>query len=272
MNIDRGIERVDNASTSSQVLRSELDKARAALADAEAELAGEQAAVNAFRMHCRLRLDDLVGILSELRSEKEMLLVEIELLRQGVDPAYLNDDDPLADGAWFEETIGEEEPLLPTDTPGDKAAEKRLYRELARRFHPDLAASAFERSYRTTIMSAVNNAYAARDSEALYDLAGDLSPIEAARLTQISDIDVRRIRQSINKMRRLEGKARRQLANLRQENTARLWRRAQQLNEQDEDGWSLIRRELELAISRRRVEVNKLSSQVAKLSQAEQDS
>ena len=73
-------------------------------------------------------------------------------------------------------------------------------------------------------------------------------------------------------MRRLEGKARRQLANLRQENTARLWRRAQQLNEQDEDGWSLIRRELELAISRRRVEVNKLSSQVAKLSQAEQDS
>jgi hypothetical protein len=67
-------------------------------------------------------------------------------------------------------------------------------------------------------------------------------------------------------MRRLESKAKRQLAALRQENTARLWQRVQTLDEQDEDGWSMIRRELEEAISRRQIEIDKLSKQWEKLS------
>lgn len=271
MNGERSIQRVENARGNSQKLRLELERARAALAEAEAELAGEQAAVNAFRMHCRLKLDDLVDRLLQLRSEKEALLVKLEFLRQGENLTSLDDDDPLAEEIWFEETAEEEGVLLPTETPGDKAAEKRLFRELARRFHPDLAASAFERSYRTTIMSAINNAYADGDTEALYDLAGELSPTEAANLAQISDIEVRQIRRSINKMRRLESKAKRQLAALRQENSARLWRREQALDEQDEDGWSKIRRDLELAISNRQVEISELSAQVEVLNQFEQE-
>lgn len=266
MDSEKGLQRVEDFEWSSETLNREVEKARSALAEAEAELAAEQAAVNAFRMHCRLKLDDLVDQLLDLRSEKESLLVKLELMRQGVDPAYLDEDDPLSEAMWFEETGEEEEPLLPTDTPADKAAEKRLFRELARRFHPDLAATAFERSYRTTIMTAINNAYASGDSEALYDLAGELTPVEAADLAQISNVEQRRIRRSINKMRRLESKAKRQLAALRQENTARLWQRVQTLDEQDEDGWSMIRRELEEAISRRQIEIDKLSKQWEKLS------
>ena len=41
----------------------------------------------------------------------------------------------------------EEELLLPTDTPRDKAAEKRLYRKLVRKFHPDLGVTAVEIAY-----------------------------------------------------------------------------------------------------------------------------
>jgi hypothetical protein len=271
MNNERSLQPVEESQWSSEQLRLEIDRARAALAAAEAELAAEQAAVNAFRMHCRLKLDDLVDQLLQLRSEKESLLVKLELLRQGVDPAFLDNDDPLMDEVWTEETAAEDEPLLPTDTPRDKAAEKRLFRELARRFHPDLAATAFERSYRTTIMAAINNAYAEGDSEALYDLAGELTPEEVAGLARISNVEVWRTHHSINKMRRLERKARRQLAVLRQENTARLWRRVQTLDENDEDGWSVIRRELEQAISRRQMEIDQLSKQVEKLQEFDQE-
>ncbi len=266
---DRSLQPVEQPTWSREQLRKEIEEARVDLAEAEAELAAEQAAVNAFRMHCRLKLDDLVDRLLELRSEKETLLLELELWRQGVDPADLNDDDPLVGEVWTKEIDDEKEPLLPTETPRDKAAEKKLFRELARRFHPDLAATSFERSYRTTIMAAINDAYSSGDGDALYDLAGELTPVEAATLSRISNVEVRRARQSINKMHHLQRKARRQLAALRQENTARLWQRVQTLDEHDEDEWSVIRRELEQAIRRRQSEIDRLSAQVEKLQENE---
>jgi hypothetical protein len=268
MNDEKGLQPVEDPRSRLEELHLELEKTRASLTEAEADLAEEQAAVNAFRMHCRIKLDDLVDRYLQLRSEKESLLVNLEFLRQGLDPLSF-DEDPLADEAWFEETDTEEDILLPTDTPTDKAAEKKLYRELARRFHPDLAVTLFERAYRTTIMAAINNAYAAGDIDALYDLAGELNPEEAASLVQTSDVEVRRISQTINKMRRLERKAKRQLTVLRQENTARLLRRVQLLDDNDEDSWSVIRRELEQAISHRKDEIREIREQVEKLEQSE---
>ncbi|MCZ7669910.1 MAG: hypothetical protein M5U34_23380 [Chloroflexi bacterium] len=44
-------------------LQTELSQIRQKLNQTEAELAQEQAAVNAFRMHCRLKLDSLVDML-----------------------------------------------------------------------------------------------------------------------------------------------------------------------------------------------------------------
>jgi len=63
-------------------LQEELRLAREKLNQTEAELAAEQAAVNAFRMHCRLKLDDLVDALHALAAEKQSLLTRLELLRQ----------------------------------------------------------------------------------------------------------------------------------------------------------------------------------------------
>ena len=270
MNDKRMLRPVEISSENLIDLRSELEKARASLTRAEAELAEEQAAVNAFRMHCRIKLDDLVDRYLQLHSEREALLVDLELLRQGFDPISF-DDDPFSDRSWHEEFEEEEDILLPTDTPSDKAAEKRLYRELARRFHPDLATTMFERAYRTTIMAAINNAYAEGDTEALYDLAGELNPEEVTELIQTSNVGVRRISKTINKMRRLERKAKRQLEALRRENTARLWLRVQTLEEQDEDGWSVIRRELERAIILREKEIQELQEQLAKLDRSEEE-
>jgi hypothetical protein len=263
MDDEKMLQPVENSRAKLEQLQEELQKSRISLAEAEAELAQEQAAVNAFRMHCRIKLDDLVEQYLQLRSEREALLIDLEFLRQGYEPVSAQDE-LLSDETWFEETKEQEDILLPTDTPVDKAAEKRLYRELARRFHPDLAISLFERAYRTTIMAAINNAYAEGDTEALYELAGELNPAEAANLVQTPNVEIRRISQTINKMHRLERKAKRQLSALRRENTTRLWQRVQKLDDQDEDGWSVIRRELKQAIALRETEIQEFRDQVAK--------
>ena len=155
--------------------------------------------------------------------------------------------------------------LLPTDVPGDKAAEKRLYRELARRFHPDLVNTAVARDYATMMMTAVNNAYEKRDIQALYDLAGELEPEAMAELEGIETPAVRKLRQQVLQVQRRLRRVKRQMKLLRQENTARLYHRAQRLEEQGDNWWDIVRRELAAAIERRKREIAWLQKQLAQL-------
>jgi len=55
----------------------------------------------------------------------------------------------------------------------DEGEIKRLYRELCRRFHPDLTQDEQERQYRTARMAAINVAYAERDLAALQAIAAE---------------------------------------------------------------------------------------------------
>ena len=110
----------------------ELEAARRELREAEAELAAEQAAVNSFRLHCRLKLDAWIEALSELQTKKQSLYTRLQLMRQAKDLGLDFDD---AESFWqaeeefFEaieesmasDRVGEDELLLPTDTPRDKA-------------------------------------------------------------------------------------------------------------------------------------------------------
>lgn len=245
-------------------LEEDLKQARLKLNQAEAELAAEQAAVNAFRMHCRLKLDDLVDALQTLAVEKQSLLTRLELLRQAVAYGVAYDED---EPFWQSEDFlaheeEEDDLLLPTETLRDKAAEKRLYRQLARRFHPDMAETAVEQAYMTSMMTAVNNAYEKNDTQALYDLAGELDPGDLRELQAIEAVECRRLREYILKAQRLRRKSRQRLKLLRQENTARLWRKAQELEEDDDNWWDVVRRELELAVQRRQKTVNNLQTQI----------
>lgn len=247
-------------------LEGQLRAIREKLNNAEAALAKEQAAVNAFRMHCRLKLDALVDALQELAVEKQSLLTRLELLRQAEEYGVAYDDE---EPFWQSETFladeDEEELLLPTDTPRDKAAEKRLYRELARRFHPDMAETAVEQAYMTSIMAAVNNAYEKNDTQTLYDLAGELDPSDVRELAAIETVEIRRLRRQILTAQRLQRKSRQRLNMLRQENTAQLWQKAQELEEGGDNWWDIVRRELEIAIARRRKTVANLHLQIKRI-------
>lgn len=239
-------------------LRAQLVKAQEELIAAEAELAQEQAAVNAFRMHARLMLDDLVDAISALRAEKQSLLTRLALNRQA---AFDEEDEPAEQARETSEDVDDEMPT-PTPTPRDKAAEKRLYRELARRFHPDLAESAAELAYRTSVMATVNTAFASGDIHALYDLAGELEPGEIVELSGIKSQELRQLRERLLQCRRRRRKVARQLQVLRRDNTARLWQRAQDLGDANDNWWVAVRRDLEVVKARLVSEVDDLRAQV----------
>lgn len=247
-------------------LRSELRVAQETLVAAEADLAQEQAAVNAFRMHCRLKLDDLVDELLALQAEKQSFLTQLQLARQEQElPEISPEEDPLKLGKENFATEAGEALILPTDVPRDKAAEKRLYRELARRFHPDLAETAVERAYSTAMMSSINQAYEKRDIQALYDLAGELEPAVMAKLASIESMEIRQLRQQILSCQRRQRKVKRQLQTLRRENTARLWQRAQRLEEKGDNWWDIVRRELKEAIIRQKRGVARLKRMLVEI-------
>ncbi|MBZ0287964.1 MAG: hypothetical protein K8I30_10145, partial [Anaerolineae bacterium] len=56
------------------------------------------------------------------------------------------------------------------DNSDSEALLKRLFRGLARRYHPDFAADDADRDYRTRLMAMINEAYAARDVGTLQTL------------------------------------------------------------------------------------------------------
>jgi len=125
-----------------------------------------------------------------------------------------------------------------------------------------LAKTAVEQAYRTSIMTAVNTAYSAGDTQALYDLAGELDPAEMAELAGIETPAARKLRQRILGARRRRRRVQQQLQSLREENTARLYYKAQALDEGSADWWTLVQRELEEAIARRRQDVATLRKQL----------
>lgn len=244
--------------------RIEFETAREALVSAEADLAAYQAEVNAFRMHCRLKLDDLVDELLTLNVKKQACLTRWQLLTQEQEDLTPDDADPLQPP---DELIEDEETelVLPTDVPRDKAAEKRLYRELARRFHPDLANTAVARDYATMMMTAVNSAYEKQDIQALYDLTGELEPEAMAELEGIETPVNRKLRRQLLQVQRRLRRVKQQMKLLRQENTARLYHRAQRLEEAGDNWWDTVRRELEAAIERRQQEIAQLQQQLDRL-------
>jgi len=254
----------------------ELEAARRELREAEAELAAEQAAVNSFRLHCRLKLDAWIEALSELQTKKQSLYTRLQLMRQAKDLGLDFDD---AESFWqaeeefFEaieesmasDRVGEDELLLPTDTPRDKASEKRLYRQLVRKFHPDLGTTAVEIAYRTEMMSAVNIAHEQNDVQSLYDLAGELNPSEVAGIAAIHDQEIRHLRQQLLQTRRRRRRAERRLESLRDENTTRLWQKAMLLDESRTDWWEVVRREIEVYTGRVQEDVDRLQEAIAKV-------
>ncbi len=265
--MSKAITAVPNPNQQRQQAEADLDEARQRLLDTEAQLAQEQAAVNAFRMQCRLKLGDLIEETLALRAKRESCLTQLKLHQQEVETGPQPETaDPFADEAenLHTETGEIDEIVLPElATPKqEKEAAKRLYRELARRFHPDLAAGSAERAYMTAIMASINIAYEQQNVSALHNLAGELDPTAVAELETIDNLQIRKLREQLLKIQRRQRKVQQQYRALRQDNVARLWRKAQRLEAEGRSWWEAVKQDLLHIIEHTRAELGHLQTQL----------
>lgn len=177
------------------MLRVRLNKKREYIAILELELFNTRVNLHEFMILYQKR----VGHLEEyIRSLRRRLYQEIES-QQGPN------ESPSDNG--FGEEVDEEEEFTYSDRDenngwrtindqkkpkyGPKMEEqiKTLFRELARRFHPDLTSDPEEKKWRQEIMTRVNQAYANRDLKALRSLAEQPDrPIDAPSLNREEEI------------------------------------------------------------------------------------
>jgi DNA repair exonuclease SbcCD ATPase subunit len=156
-------------------LRNTVEQVQPQLIEAEAELADRLAEVNLFEFEFEARVGHLLDKLADLEAEIERYTDLIETLRnrQVFGNAYLGVEKQYQ-RAWQKPSGPPPTPPAEPPGPATEAEIKRLYHQLARRFHPDLAADEADRTYRTEKMAAVNAAYAARSLTELQVLADEV--------------------------------------------------------------------------------------------------
>jgi hypothetical protein len=160
-------------------LRLELDKLRTALAEAEAELNSQLEDVGAFEFRFEANVGQLLDELATLESEVNSYLTRIKLMRHEQSFAEQGTAfDPVEEQfrkTWQHNPETAESKPKPTPPPATQAQLKKIYRQLARQFHPDLAIDEADRQYRTNKMAAINDAYKAQSMVELMALAEELA-------------------------------------------------------------------------------------------------
>lgn len=156
-------------------LRAKVEDARQQLVEAEANLAEQRLDIEAFEFEYQARVGVLLAQLEQIDAEVKLYLDRIQQQRneRTFGTAFSSVEEQYRQ-TW---QAPRQEPSRPKPAPiseNSAAQIKNLYRQLARRYHPDLAADEAERAHRTEMMTAVNDAYAARSLAELLALAKEL--------------------------------------------------------------------------------------------------
>jgi hypothetical protein len=245
-------------------LRAAVEQARNELIEKEAELADRLAEVNAFELLFEAKIGYLLDQLEALEADIERYMDRLDMVRQkqkGQQYASVE--------AQYRRTWQTPPPSAPTPpprppAPADEAEIKRLYRQLARRFHPDLAVNEADRVNRTEKMVAVNNAYAARSLTELVALAqkAELSPQPPgqteAQMTQALQAELERCRRRLAEIER-------ELRQLPYRPSVQLSLEVKMARRQGRDLLSQMAKELEQKIARKTVERDLLKAQFDQL-------
>ncbi len=159
-------------------LRLELDRLRTELADAEAELNSQLEDVEAFEFRFEAHVGHLLDQLAALESEVNSYLARIKLIRHQQSFADQTASfEPVEEQfrqTWQQNPETAVPQPSPAPPPATRAQLKKIYRQLARQFHPDLAIDQADRHYRTDKMAAINDAYQAQSMVELMALAEEL--------------------------------------------------------------------------------------------------
>lgn len=198
-------------------LRTELEQAQTALIEAEADLADEMAEVYAFESQMEEQLGPWLDKLVEIEKSLEYYQEQMERLRN---ERRLGSSLPNVERQykrmWDVPPPRAPKPPPEPPSPATEAQVKKLYRQLARRFHPDLATDDADRNYRTEMMAAINGAYAARSLVELLAMERQGGGIPIRGRDQTSQTDT----QLIQVLQAEQNRIRRRLREIEQEKRA----------------------------------------------------
>jgi hypothetical protein len=161
-------------------LQAEVTAAEARIARLEAELTGLERELDEFRA----RYDQVVSPVSARLEAVKAAVAELEDQRRqemfaNATPleSWTQPGEYVPVEEQYRRIWGSPSPSPETITvssppePDSEASLKRLYRDLARRYHPDFARNDADRDKRTRLMALINEAYDRRDPSALRALA-----------------------------------------------------------------------------------------------------
>ncbi len=256
-------------------LQAELDAIQPELISAEAELADRLARISQFEFRLRARLGSLHLRLQQIENEIEAYRKQFKLLQDTWlfgDPDDLIDHrgDPAARWDFSEEGAAasgeyryrEASSEAPTRLSEDDSAEmKRLYRRLARRFHPDFALDEADRERRTQIMMAINAAYALNDLAKLRKIDKEQDVTANVGMTD-ADL-VQALLRELDHCRRRLAEIRRELAQLEDHPSAVLMQRADRAAEQGIDYLDELEADLLEQIEQKMVQRDVLKDEIA---------
>ncbi len=193
-------------------LQIEIEQQENVLAELEAEVLDLRRELNAFQS----RYNRIVGAIEARLEAARTAIADLERQRLWKHGHPLGDYRPMEDfwepppdyvpveeqfrRTWKvpleQEAAGESGPPTKPRTDAinpDEADIKKLYRSLARRYHPDMTTDPAEREARNDLMARINDAYARRDLTALQTLASHPDaapgqPLAALRLGELRQI------------------------------------------------------------------------------------
>jgi len=248
-----------------------LAELRPRLIDAETQLADRLAAISAFEYQVRARLEALSRRLDALQGEIDRLRSQLRHYQEDLfewddelPPATreqrwrFDDQGGASAGAYrYRAAVETPRPVLQAE---QQAALKQLYRQLARRFHPDLALDEGDRAWRTDLMMAINAAYAAGDLAGLQQLADE--PDRAPRAAQSDEELAAALQREVDHCRRRLTEITAELATLERHDSARLLRRAERSAAEGRDLLGELAADLRRRIAEKLVERDVLETQL----------
>jgi chromosome segregation ATPase len=275
------IETDDNWREKIVELETLLDEVRPQLIEAEAELADRLAQISAFEFKVRTRLETLITKAENLQAEIHALRQQLRRLQ--ADFANASDQADFSgefDWVFSSESAasgdyryreGVSEPPSAALNEADTTSLKQLYRQLARRFHPDLALDDSDRAYRTKIMVAINAAYASGNLARLQELAQEPDTANLLEYAQTDRQLVQALYIELTRCHRRLKEIRQELTRLENHKSARLMHRVEKAKKIGRDLLAELSYELQTEIAHKRIERDVLEQQIEQFGQEEPD-
>jgi chromosome segregation ATPase len=150
-----------------------------------------------------------------------------------------------------------EQPL----SPEDEAQLKTMYRQLCRRFHPDLAQDEAERICRTEMMAKINAAYTAKDLRAIESLA-EQPDCDAISEAQVAEQRLASLRDTLERIQQRLGEIAGEIDQLVHSDLLELSIETKLASQQGRDLWAEMEADLKATLVEKKAELASLKEQV----------